>query len=112
MTNKFHAARSTLRSLALAAFLTSAGSSSQAQEQAKPSAQPPSPAVAPVRQMPPDQKAYNDAMMIPDAGKKIAALEKFLVDFPKSGGTTVVQRELLRAIIKAQLEPKDRSLRG
>lgn len=73
-------------------------------------AQPAPPAAPQARVMPPDAKAYSDAMRLSDPEKKIEALEKFLVDYPSSGGTQTVQRELLRTLIKTYPDQKEKIL--
>ena len=60
--------------------------------------------------MPPDVKAYNDANRISDPQKKIEAMEKFLVDFPKSGGVSSAHQAIMNTLIKNMPDQKDRIL--
>jgi tetratricopeptide (TPR) repeat protein len=58
-----------------------------AEKPAQPAAVPPAP-VTPPRPTTPDQTAYSATLKIKDPAEKIAALEKFLKDFPESQAKT------------------------
>lgn len=61
----------------------------------------PKPAAAPaVRETPADQKAYSDASKIKDPKEKLAALEKFKADFPKSDMKGVADAAILSTLLK------------
>lgn len=47
----------------------------------------------------PDRKAYTEALRLTDPAKKLEALQKFLKDFPKSAGVSMVNTELLGALV-------------
>jgi thiol-disulfide isomerase/thioredoxin len=81
-------------------------------ETPKPAAaeQPAKPAPA-AREMPPDQKAYSDAVRTTDATKKIEALEKFKADFPKSDMRSGADSTILSTLVKKFPEQKDRILK-
>jgi thiol-disulfide isomerase/thioredoxin len=61
-----------------------------------------------VRETPPDQKAYMEAMKIADADKKIAALEKFRADFPDSTFASSVDSTILSTLIQKMPDQKAR----
>ena len=63
-------------------------------------AQEPAGKEAPKSDTPPDQKAYSAAMKPKDPVEKIAAIEKFLVDFPQSSGAGYARIAILTAIVK------------
>lgn len=56
----------------------------------------------------PDYKAYMSAVREKDANKKVAAIEKYLADFPTSAFITTAQGELLDAVIKVAPTDKER----
>lgn len=76
------------------------------QQGAQPSAQ----ASTAARPTPTDQKAYTEASRIKDPQKKIAALEKFLEQYPESNMTGSAHLDILDALIKSQPESKDKIL--
>ncbi|HWC97762.1 MAG TPA: hypothetical protein VG456_13455 [Candidatus Sulfopaludibacter sp.] len=68
-------------------------------ETPKPTAEAPKPPA--VRETPPDQKAYTAATRTMDPTEKIAALEKFKVDFPKSDMRSGADSAILTALVKS-----------
>ncbi len=70
----------------------------------KPPTTPSAPALPPT---PPDRTAYLAATKIADNDKKIEALEKFLKDFPDSGGVATAYSTLFDTLIKHR--PTDRT---
>jgi tetratricopeptide (TPR) repeat protein len=87
-----------------------------AQDKKSPASPSPSPAVKPTPAPPPapsfmeqpDYKAYMAGVREKDPHKKIALLEKFLVDFPDSHLDSQVQEQLFQAVIKAAPTDKER----
>ena len=82
------------------------------QKSVKPAAAP-SPNSKPAPPVPsfmeqPDYKAYISAMREKDPNKKLAAIEKYLADFPNSAFITTAQGELLDAVIKVAPNDKER----
>ncbi len=76
-----------------------------------PQAIPPSAAPStPAPTMAPDQKAYRAAVAIRDPEARIAALEKWLVEFPDSAGQSTVTRALFDASVKNHPEQQDKIL--
>lgn len=79
--------------------------------------QPPKPAAGdeakpPVRETPPDQKAYMDVLKISEADKKIEALEKFRKDFPDSMFSSSVDSTILGTLIQKLPDQKARIKRA
>ena len=96
--------------LYLALALSSAGA-----QTAPPAAQPPKPpagdeAKPPVREIPPDQKAYTDAGKLTDPDKKIAALEKFKADFPESLYASAADSQIFTTLIQKK-PPEEQRIR-
>lgn len=60
------------------------------------------------RETPPDQKAYAEASRTADPAKKIAALEKFKLDFPKSNYAQMADNSILSALLKDMPDQKAR----
>lgn len=73
---------------------------------------PPAPTPAPTQlpAMPPDRKAYTDAMRITDPEKKIEALEKFVADFSDSFMIGQVNQTILSTLVKTWPDQQDRIL--
>ena len=99
--------------LALALFSVNAQTTTPAAQPATPAAQPPKPAgddeaKPPVRETPPDQKAYMDILRITDAEKQIAAFEKFRTEYPKSMFASGVDSSILNTLIKKMPDQKPR----
>ncbi len=69
-----------------------------------PQAAPPAPGSAPqpaaAREVPPDQKAYREALATPDPEKKIAALEKWKKDFSTSAMLQNADRSILSTLVE------------
>jgi TonB family protein len=78
-----------------------------AAQQAAPPAAAPKPATPTIA---PDQKAYMNANAIKDPEAKIAALEKWLVDYPDSAGQATVTRALFDTIVKNHPEQQAKIL--
>ncbi|HEV8483749.1 MAG TPA: hypothetical protein VGV87_09390, partial [Blastocatellia bacterium] len=95
-------------SLMFAWLATSSHPAVRAQTPAPPPP-PGSPQISP-QSMPPDRKAYMDANRLPDPQKKIAALQKFLADFPKSQMLYSAHASLMSALIKNAPEQKENIL--
>jgi thiol-disulfide isomerase/thioredoxin len=70
-----------------------------------PDAEKPKPAA---RETPPDTKAFNDANKLTDPKEKIAALEKWKVDFPTSSMRSAADNAILSTLIKKYPEQQDR----
>ena len=64
-----------------------------------------------VRETPPDQKAYNDAMRITEPEKKIEALQKVKKDFPDSVYAGVVDSAVFSTMVDKMPDQKDRILK-
>ncbi len=76
-----------------------------------PAAQAPTPTPAPqMPLLPPDRKAFTDAQRITDPPKKIEALEKLLIDFPRSSMISTVHQELAKTLAKSLPDQQDRIL--
>jgi type IV secretory pathway VirB10-like protein len=73
----------------------------------KPAAQPPAPTTPPARPVAPDVAALQAAQKITDNDKKIAALEKWLTDFPESGSKQQAYSALFDTLVKHR--PTDRT---
>lgn len=58
------------------------------------------------KEVPPDTKAFNDASAEKDPIKRIAALEKFIKDYPKHAAVVMARRQIIAAAVKAY--PKER----
>ena len=71
---------------------------------------PPPPPTQATLSLSPERKAYTDANRLSDPQKKIEALEKFLVDFPKSSMLYSAHGSLMSALIKNQPEQRDKIL--
>lgn len=69
------------------------------------------PKPAPVRETPPDQKAYTDASRTMDPKAKIAALEKFKTDFPKSDMRQSADAAILSTLVKKYPNQKGRIMK-
>jgi len=65
----------------------------------------PPPAAAPVR--PADQQAYSAATAIKDPEQRLAALRKFKIDFPTSGGQSSADNAILDTLIGSFPDRKD-----
>jgi len=76
-------------------------------QQATPPATTPQPAAPTIA---PDQKAYMTANAIKDPEAKIAALEKWLVDYPDSAGQATVTRALFETLVKNHPEQQAKIL--
>ena len=61
-----------------------------------------------VRELPPDQKAYNDALKITDTEKKIEALGKIRKDFPESVYASSADSLILSTLIEKAPKEEDR----
>jgi len=61
-----------------------------------------------VRETPPEQQAYNEAMKMTDPEKKIAALEKLKTDFPHSRYAAIAGTPIFSTLIQKLPEQKDR----
>ncbi len=67
--------------------------------------------VAPaVPALPPDRRAYTDALRITDPQKKLEALEKYVADFPDSVGIQQANQQILTTLIKNWPDQTDRIL--
>lgn len=83
----------------------------QAKEPPKPEEPPPAPTPPPARQLAPEMKAYRDAIKISDPEKKIEALERIPVDFPKAISIrSMVHSAIFDTLIKNWPEKKERIL--
>jgi hypothetical protein len=71
-------------------------------------AQTPAPAPATPPEMPADAKAYQAASRITDPDKRIAALEKFKLDFPQSNNLQIVNNAILGTLLKSKPDEKGR----
>lgn len=76
-------------------------------ETAKPDTQKPAPTAPPARPTPPDTAALQAAQKITDNDQKIAAIEKWLKDFPESGGRSSAFSSLFDTLVKHR--PTDRT---
>ena len=56
--------------------------------------------VEPVREVPPEQKAYQEAVKIGDADKKIEALKKVIAEFPKSSFVEMAESQILTTLVR------------
>ncbi len=61
--------------------------------------------------MPPDRKAYTDANRIKEPDKKIAAMEKFISDFPKSVSVYSAHQAIFNTLVKNFPDQKEKILR-
>jgi len=52
------------------------------------------------RTLPPDRQAYTDAERLEDPEQRIAALEKFLIDFPGSSGAGSAHEKILETLVE------------
>ena len=69
------------------------------------------PSVSVVSQtLPPDRQAYQDATRIKEPDKKIAALEKFIVDYPKSAAVTSAHQAIFETLVKNTPDQKEKIL--
>lgn len=83
----------------------------QEKDPPKPKEPAPAPAPSPGRQTPPEMRAYTDAIKISDPEKKIEALEKIPVDFPKATSIrSMVHSAIFDTLVKTWPEKKDRIL--
>src|SRR5678815_672612 len=60
--------------------------------------------------MPPDRQAFQDASRIKEPDKKIAALEKFIADYPKSLVVSSAHQQIFETLVKATPDQKDKIL--
>ena len=60
--------------------------------------------------MTPDRKAYTEANKIKEPDKKIAAMEKFIADFPKSQSVYSAHQAIFETLVKSYPEQKDKIL--
>lgn len=81
-------------------------------EQAKPSTPTPAPSPpAAARETPSEMKAFADAMKVSDPEKKIEALEKVLIDFPKAASmSSMAHSAIFDTLVKSLPDKKDRIL--
>src|SRR3989304_7384064 len=56
--------------------------------------------VKPVREVPPEQKAYQEAVKIGDVDKKIEALKKVIAEFPKSSFVEMAESQILTTLVR------------
>ena len=77
-------------------------------EEPKPTPQAEKPKPTAEREIPPDQKAFNDANKIKDPKEKIAAFEKFKVDYPKSPMARSANTMILSTLVSKLPDQKDR----
>ncbi|HET9532792.1 MAG TPA: tetratricopeptide repeat protein [Blastocatellia bacterium] len=68
---------------------------------------PSAPAQSP---MPADRKAYMEAARIKEPDKKIAAMEKFIADFPRSQSVTFAHQAIFEVLVKNHPDQKDKIL--
>ena len=92
--------------IALASWSGAQAPSPAPAETPKPAAEKPKPPAE--REMPPDVQAFNDANKISDPEKKIAALQKFKSDFPKSSMLAAVDTDILSVLVKSFPAQTDR----
>ncbi|MEO8371298.1 MAG: Omp28-related outer membrane protein [Candidatus Solibacter sp.] len=64
-----------------------------------------------VRETPPDQKAYTDALKITEPEKKIEALQKMKKDFPDSVYAGIVDSAVFGTLVEKMPDQKDRILK-
>lgn len=75
----------------------------------QPTTKPEQPAARPTPPpMPPDRKAYMEATTQKDPEKKIAALQKFIADFPDSSGVSSANQTILTTLVQKFPDQKDR----
>jgi len=60
--------------------------------------------------LPPDRQAFQDATRITEPDKKIAALEKFIADFPKSIVVSSAHLQIFETLVKSTPDQKDKIL--
>src|SRR5215475_591321 len=61
-------------------------------------------------EVPPDAKAYREAIRLPDPERRIDALERFLVDYPQSRYAAVIPNLILDLLIKGGASQKEKIL--
>jgi tetratricopeptide (TPR) repeat protein len=71
---------------------------------------PPTPRITQTASLPPDRKAYVDALRITDPQKKVEALEKFVADFPDSFLLSGANQQILTTLARSFPDQQDRIL--
>jgi tetratricopeptide (TPR) repeat protein len=92
-----------------ASFAQTPAQKAEPEKKATPAAPPP-PVAVQMPSLPPDRKAYGEAIRVTEPQKKIEALEKFIADFPDSFMVSGANQTILSTLVKNSPEQQERIL--